>query len=67
MIPWEKHCLDNAEYFTAIRGRKPSDRIRKVFNTLDDAVLYANNNFDDGRTMIYAVTATGSHAHLQNA
>ena len=68
MTAWEKHCLDNARYFTAIRGSKPAFRICKKFDTLDQAVEYANTTFGgDKRTMIYAVTETNSHAHICNA
>jgi secreted protein with Ig-like and vWFA domain len=65
---WEQHCLQNAQYFTAVRGRNPSLRIKETFKTLDQAVEYARNNFDgDKKTMIYAVTDSGSHAHICNA
>ena len=67
MILWEQHCLTNAQYFTAIRGSRPSQRIRKEFDTLDQAIEYAEKTYGDNRTMIYAVTETGSHAHIQNA
>lgn len=68
MTPWEQHCLDTAAYFTAVRGSKPQLRIRKTFETLDQAVQYAEETFGgDNRTMIYAVTDTGSHAHIRNA
>lgn len=68
MTPWEQYCLSTAKYFTAVRGRKPALRIRKTFETLDEAMDYAKTNFGgDKRTMIYAVTDTGSHAHICNA
>lgn len=66
MIYWEQHCKENAQYFTAIRGSRPSQRIRKEFKTLNEAIQYAKT-YGDNRTMIYAVTDTGSHAHIQNA
>ena len=68
MILWEQHCLENAKYFTAVRGNKPSLRIKKTFDTLEQATEYAKANFGgDKRTMIYAVTDNGSHAHICNA
>jgi hypothetical protein len=68
MIPWEQHCLENAKYFTAVRGNKPSLRIKETFDTLDQATEYAKTKFGgDKRTMIYAVTHDGSHAHICNA
>lgn len=67
MIPYEKHCLDNAKYFTAVRGSKSSNRVRKEFNDIKSAIDFAQSTYSDGRTMIYAVTETGSAAHIQNA
>lgn len=67
MTPWEQHCLENAEHFTAVRGRNPALRIKEVFDSLEDAQAYAARKFGaDKRTMIYAVTDTGSHAHICN-
>ena len=67
MTPYEQHCLNKAEYFTAVRGNKPSLRIKKIFPTMDEAVAYAKAEFHgDKRTIIYAVTDTGSHAHICN-
>lgn len=59
-------CLANAAYFVAIRGRRPADRIRREVPTIDDARAFAAE-FADGRTMIYAVTADGRDAHIENA
>jgi hypothetical protein len=59
-------CLDNAVYFTAIRGRRPSTRTRMQFDTIEEAKQYAQQ-FGDGCTMIYAVTAKGSSDHIVNA
>tara|TARA_R110002153_G_scaffold273084_2_gene442983 strand:+ start:6386 stop:6589 length:204 start_codon:yes stop_codon:yes gene_type:complete len=67
MIPYEKHCLDNAKYFTAVRGSKSSNRIRKEFDDINSAIEFAQSTYGDRRTMIYAVTDTGSAAHIQNA
>lgn len=66
MILWEQNCLDNAQHFTAVRGNRPSQRIKKKFDTLEHAIEFAKT-YGDKRTMIYAVTETGSHAHIQNA
>jgi len=59
-------CLQNAVYFTAIRGRRPSTRTRMQFDTIAEAQAYASG-FGDGSTMIYAVTAKGSSDHIINA
>jgi hypothetical protein len=59
-------CLNNAVYFTAIRGRRPSTRTRMQFDTIEEAKQYAQQ-FGDGCTMIYAVTAKGSSDHIVNA
>ena len=59
------HCLANASYFTAVRvsGR---NRSREQFPTIEDARAYGRG-FGDRRTMIYAVTAEGRDAHIENA
>lgn len=62
----ELFCLENAAYFVAIRGRRPADRIRREVDTIDDARAFAAE-FNDGRTMIYAITGTGNSAHIENA
>lgn len=62
----QTYCLDNAIYFTAIRGRRPISRTRMQFDTIDEAKEYAMQ-FGDGCTMIYAVTAKGSSDHIINA
>ena len=62
----QTYCLENAAYFTAIRGRIPRNRTRAQFDTLADAQAYAHQ-FGDGCTMIYAVTAKGSSDHITNA
>ena len=62
----ETFCLTNAAYFVAIRGRRPADRIRHEVPTIHDARAFAAE-FNDGRTMIYAITGTGSSAHIENA
>jgi hypothetical protein len=63
MTGHEKFCLDNAVYFTAVRGL-PSTRTRIEHATIDAAKAEAPG---DGRTMIYAITATGLSAHICNA
>lgn len=60
------HCLNNAVYFTAVRGRNPSTRTRVQFDTIEEAQHYGRT-FEDGRTMIYAVTAKGNADHILNA
>ena len=61
----ELNCLADAASFTAVRGRG-AQRTRTEFASFDDAKAYAAD-FDDGRTMIYAVTFSGSSAHIMNA
>jgi hypothetical protein len=61
----EANCLINAASFSAVRGRG-AQRTRKDFPSFDAAKAYAAEH-GDGRTMIYAVTETGSSAHIINA
>ena len=61
----EAACLANAVSFTAVRGRAVA-RVRHDFPCMADALAYASG-FGDGKTMIYAVTDTGSSAHITNA
>lgn len=65
MTSHEQHCLDNAASFSAARGRGFSRTVH-YFATMEAAKEYAST-FGDGRTMIYAVTADGSGAHITNA
>lgn len=62
----EIFCLENAAYFVAVRGRRPADRIRREVATIEDARAFAAE-FNDGRTMIYAITDAGNSAHIENA
>ena len=62
---FDQHCIANAVMFTAIRRRRPIDRIRMEFATLDEAKAYAEG-FGDSRTLIYAVTAQGRSAPICN-
>lgn len=65
--PHEAMCLTNAKYFTAIRsGLRGAPRIRETRETLAEAREFAAR-YGDGRTMIYAVTADGHSAHIENA
>lgn len=68
MTPHEKHCLDNAAYFTTVRGMSPMSPAREKHRhlTLEQAKEYAQS-WGDGRTMIYAVTGSGRDAHICNA
>ena len=61
----EQYCFNNAVSFSAVRGvgRK---RTRSDFNTYDEALAFASQ-FTDGRTMVYAITDMGFHAHITNA
>ncbi|MBU9710114.1 hypothetical protein KSP24_24880 [Paenibacillus sp. AK121] len=62
----ETACLAKADHFVAVRGRKPTDRVRARFDRMDQAEAFAAE-FSDRRTMIYAVTAEGRAAHIKNA
>ena len=64
MTTHEAKCLAEADHFTAVRGRNPFTRTRSRHATLEEAQAAG---LGDGRTMIYAVTATGSAAHICNA
>tara|TARA_R110000803_G_scaffold145714_1_gene211492 strand:+ start:6417 stop:6617 length:201 start_codon:yes stop_codon:yes gene_type:complete len=66
MNQYEDYCLANAEKFTAVRGSKPSNRIRQEFCSIVAAKKFAAT-FGDGRTMIYAITSMGNNAHICNA
>ncbi len=66
MTSHEAHCLQNAVSFSAVRGASPFNRTRKDFLTLAEAIKHGAN-FGDNRTMIYAITDTGSSAHITNA
>ena len=61
--PHERHCFENAAYFTAVRGRRPRQRTRTEHATFDEARAQGTG---DGRTMIYAITAEGRDAHICN-
>lgn len=61
----QRHCLENAIYFTAIRGRNPATRTRIEFPSLEEAQKYGSS-IGDGSTMIYAVTQHGHSDHLMN-
>jgi hypothetical protein len=64
--PHETFCLANADHFTAARGRVAGQRTVEKFPSLEAAKAYAAE-FGDGRTMIYAITASGNSAHITNA
>lgn len=64
--PRETYHLENAIYFTAVRGARAATRIRREFLQLHQAEAWAINQFKgDGRTMLYAVSDQGS-AHIKN-
>lgn len=64
--PHEDFCLNNADHFTAVRGRARKDRTKVICKTLQEAEAVAAK-FGDSRTMIYAVSAAGHSAHIKNA
>ena len=61
----EQNCIDAADHFTAVRGRGERRTVVKCANW--KAAKEQAQKFDDGRTMIYAVTADGASAHIENA
>lgn len=61
---YEAHCLQNGTNFTAVRGNGAS-RTRQDFDTLEAVQEYAKQ-FNDKRTMVYAVTQFGNSAHICN-
>jgi len=61
----EAFCLANAASFTAVRGMG-ARRTRVDCATLDEARAIAARH-GDRRTMIYAITAEGRSAHIENA
>lgn len=64
--PHEQYCIDNAAYFTAVRWAARGKRERVECPTLEAARAVAAKH-GDRRTMIYAVTADGRDAHIENA
>jgi hypothetical protein len=62
---YEKYCIDNAAYFTAIRGYG-FKRQRREFALLHQAIAWAQAQ-GDGRTMVYAVTANENSALVMTA
>lgn len=62
---WERFCLDNASHFTVARGRGKT-RTVVLAATLDEAFAICASH-GDGRSMIYAVTASNSSGHIGNA
>ena len=62
--PREEQVFAAAVAFTAVRGLA-ANRVRHDCNTLAEAESVAAG-YGDGRTMIYAVDATGASAHIKN-
>lgn len=62
--PHEQLCIDTAVSYSAVRGAGGT-RTRVDFDALDHAIAYAKT-FSDKRTMIYAISHTGSAAHMMN-
>lgn len=63
--PYEAACLAAAVSFTTVRGLGIK-RQRQDHTTIEDARAAAASH-GDGRTMIYAITALGQSAHIENA
>jgi hypothetical protein len=62
--PHEKMCFETAVKFNVVRGRGKS-RYVKTCSTLEEAEQIARQ-FNDGRTMIYAINNLGNSAHIFN-
>jgi len=63
--PREQHHLNNAQYFTVVRGQS-RNRIRREFPSLAYAEEWALAHFKgDKRSMLYAVSDDGA-AHIKN-
>ncbi len=62
----EAFCLRTATHFAAVRGRRPSQRVRYEVASLD-AAKAIGAGYGDGRTMIYAINSLGNSAHICNA
>lgn len=62
---YEADCLKNAVSFTTVRGFG-RNRTREDHATIE-AAREAAARHGDGRTMIYAITANGQSAHIENA
>jgi len=65
-LEYEQAILARANRFTTIRGMNPRTRIRAEHASLAEAREWAKA-YGDGRTMIYAITAEGRDAHIENA
>ena len=61
---YEADCLAKAVSFTTVRGFG-RNRTRDDHATIESARAAAAK-IGDGRTMIYAITATGQSAHIEN-
>ena len=66
MNAYEETCFKNAVKFVAVRGSKPSTRIKHEFEEFGDALKFGAS-FGVRRTMIYAITEMGNIAHICNA
>lgn len=62
---YEADCLAAAVSFTAVRGLG-AKRKREEHPSLE-AARAAAKVYGDGKTMIYAITALGQSAHIENA
>lgn len=62
---YEADCLAKAVSFTAVRGFG-RNRTREDHPTIEAARASAAKH-GDGKTMIYAITALGQSAHIENA
>ena len=63
--PHEEYCFNTATSFSAVRGIART-RKRQDFLTFEEALKYAEQ-FDDNKTMIYAINDLGNNAHICNS
>ena len=63
--PHEEYCFNTATLFSAVRGRGKK-RTRQEFLTFKEALKYAEQ-FNDKKTMVYAINELGNNAHICNA
>lgn len=61
---YEHYIYKNADHFTVARGRGFNRTIEKA-DCFTDALKIAKR-YNDGKSMIYAVTSEGRSAHIAN-
>ena len=61
------HVVKTAHMFTAVRFKGRGKFERSEFNTLAQAIRFADLSYADKKTMIYAVNSDGRAVHVLNA